>query len=240
MYRKKSRSTLQLPLKRSKLYYRISREKKGEKDRKLHVRLLRSTRGGSGTSTTLLRRLHAVTHHGAANHGDNEHESPVGNEAESPQDVANGESKAELGNLAVEGVEIRVKKLKRLLASRKLFTKLHDAIHNRGDILEATGPIVKTGAQMKNLARYVDRKGLSSIGSMDVDSPPEHTVLTQLLMNSDVPEIINNIDFDQMESVASYASEELNSLRITLTEILQGFGALFDELTDLECFKLRV
>lgn len=77
----------------------------------MRIQLLGGT-GGRSTLTALLGRLHAVTHHGATNHGDNEHESPVGNEAESPQDVADGERKSELGNLAIEGVEPRVEKLK--------------------------------------------------------------------------------------------------------------------------------
>lgn len=82
----------------------------------MRIQLLSGTSGVGSTRTALLRRLHAVTHHRAADHGDNEHESPVGNEAESPEDVADGNRKAELGNLAVEGMEPRVEELEGLLA----------------------------------------------------------------------------------------------------------------------------
>lgn len=44
-------------------------------------------------------------HHGSATEGDNKHEEPVGNKAESPHNVTKGNSKAKLSELAVEGVE---------------------------------------------------------------------------------------------------------------------------------------
>lgn len=49
--------------------------------------------------------LHATGHHGAATERDNEHEEPVGDETHSPHEVAEGNSYAVLGKLAVEGME---------------------------------------------------------------------------------------------------------------------------------------
>lgn len=45
------------------------------------------------------------SHHGAATERDNEHEEPVGDEAHSPHEVAEGNSYAILGKLTVEGME---------------------------------------------------------------------------------------------------------------------------------------
>lgn len=47
-------------------------------------------------------------HHGTRGEGDNEHEKPVGKDVEEPQDVGKRHAETELGNLALEGVEVGV------------------------------------------------------------------------------------------------------------------------------------
>lgn len=60
------------------------------------------------------------SHHGSATKGHNEHEQPVGDQAENPHEVSKGSGETELSDLAVEGVEPAVEKLKLGLAARGL------------------------------------------------------------------------------------------------------------------------
>lgn len=60
------------------------------------------------------------SHHGSAAEGDEKHEQPVGDQAESPHDVAEGHGETVLGGLAVEGVEPAINEDEVLLVTRGL------------------------------------------------------------------------------------------------------------------------
>lgn len=72
-------------------------------------------------------------HEETAAKGNKHHKGPLGNDAETPHDIAKGNRQAELSQLAVEGVEIRVQED---VALAVVLVVVHDALRgNAGQVL---------------------------------------------------------------------------------------------------------
>lgn len=101
-------------------------------------------------------------HKASAGERNDQHEGPVGEEAEKPQDVANRSGQAKLNGLAVKGVEPRIDESKALLASR--LVQLDNVVRGDGGKVQSGLVDVDGGG----FGKHLDSPDVAGVGRPSV------------------------------------------------------------------------